>query len=117
MTKLFGYMFLLLGIILLVLGINQLGIYLKHPDQFPIYHYLVNLPESERSMQLEAGAVILPTGLFKISGMMSILLAGFLLVAVVRLLVSSGVSMISSNTRDLARQLIAEVKKIEKIDV
>lgn len=117
MTKLFGYLFLLLGIALLVLGINQLGIYIQHPDKFPVYHALITMPEQDRTLQLQQGAMVLPIGFFKVSGMLSIILAGFLLVSVVRLLVSTGVGMISSNTRDLARQLITEIRKIEKSEV
>ncbi len=112
MTKLIGYLFLILGIAILVGGINQLGIYVKTPDAFPIYNYLVNLPEAERTIQTQAGNMLLPIGIFKISGLLSIVLVGFLLVSVVKLLVGTGVKMISSNTRDLARQLVAEVKKM-----
>lgn len=104
----------MLGIALLVAGLNQLGLYVRNPDTFPIYHMLTSLPEQERVIQLQQGSMVLPVGFFKVSGMLSIILAGFLLVAVVRLLVSAGVGMISSNTRDLARQLITEIRKIEK---
>lgn len=117
MTKLMGYIFLGLGIALLVAAINQLGVYVKTPDQFPIYNYLVNLPVEERTMQTQAGDMLLPIGIFKISGLFSIVLAGFLVLSVVRLLVSTGSNLISSNTRDLAKQLVAEVRKMNGEDI
>ena len=116
MTKLIGYVFLILGIGLLLMGINQLGLYVQKPETFPIYQALISLSESDRTMQLQQGSMVLPVGFFKISGMLSILLTAFLLVSVVRLLVSTGVGMMKSNTQDLARQLIAEIRKQGKSD-
>jgi len=113
MSKLLGYCFLILGIGLLVLGINQLGIYLKTPDTFPIYRMLIQLPEVDRTINLQQGSMVIPVGFFKISGLLSIILAGFLFVSVVKLLVSTGVGMIKPNTRDLARDLMAEIRKLE----
>ena len=112
MTKIFGYLFIGAGILLLVMGISQLLGYIKTPDQFPIYHYLANLPLEERTIQTKAGEMLLPVGIFKISGLLSIVLVGFLLIAMVRMLLSAGVQMVSSNTRDMAKQLIKEIQKI-----
>ena len=114
MTKLIGYLLIASGALLLLIGINQLGIYLKDPAQFPIYHYLTELPVADRTMVIQGGNMILPIGIFKVSGLLSILLAGFLLVSVVRLLVSTGVRMITANVRDLAKQLISEIQQIKK---
>ncbi|MCG8537282.1 MAG: hypothetical protein MI808_19500 [Pseudomonadales bacterium] len=114
MTKLLGYVFLGLGVLLLIGGINQLGIYIKQPETFPIYDYLVNLPEAERTIQTKAGNMLLPAGVFKISGLFSIILAGFLLLSLVRLLMSTGAQMMSSNTRDVAKQLVAEMRKMNR---
>ncbi len=116
MTKLMGYLFLLLGVALLVVGVNQLGIYIKSPDQFPIYQMLINLPEEDRSITLQQGAMVLPLGFFKMSGMLSIILSGFLFISVVKLLITTGLGMIKADTRDLARQLIAEIRKAEHRD-
>lgn len=116
MTKLIGYGFLVLGVALLLLGIQQFGVYLRNPDQFPIYAMLTSLPEADRTMRLSQGSMVLPVGFFRISGMLSILLSAFLLVAVVKLLISSGVQMIRANTRDLAGQLIAEIRRLDSGD-
>ncbi|RLU01926.1 MAG: hypothetical protein D9N14_00510 [Ketobacter sp.] len=116
-TRLLGYVFLLAGIALLVVGVNQLGLYVQAPDQFPIYQKLVALPAADRTIDLQQGAMVLPVGFFKVSGMLSILLTGFLLVSVVKLLVSTGLGMIKSDTRDLARQLISEIRKLEHRDL
>ena len=113
MSKLLGYGFLILGVGLLVLGVNQLGIYIKNPDIFPIYHMLINLPEADRTISLQQGSMVLPVGFFKVSGLLSNILAGFLFVSVVKLMISTGVGMIKPNTRDLARDLVAEVRRLE----
>ncbi len=112
MTKLFGYLLIALGALLLLVGIQQLGIYIKDPAQFPIYHYLTEMPVADRTLVIQGSDMILPVGIFKISGLLSIILAGFLLVSVVRLLISTGVRMITANVRDLAKQLIAEIRQI-----
>ena len=117
MTKLMGYLFMLLGIALLVMGLNQLGIYVKSPDQFPIYRMLTNLPEADRTISLQQGSMVLPVGFFKISGMLSIILTGFLFVSVVKLLIGTGLGMIKADTRDLARQLISEIRKLDNKDI
>ena len=117
MTKLMGYLFLLLGIALLVVGLNQLGVYVKSPDQFPIYRMLVSLPEADRTISLQQGAMVLPVGFFKISGMLSIILTGFLFISVIKLLITTGLGMIKADTRDLARQLISEIRKLEPKDI
>lgn len=117
MTKLMGYLFLLLGITLLVVGLNQLGIYVKSPDQFPIYRMLISLPEADRTISLQQGTMVLPVGFFKISGMLSIILTGFLFISVIKLLITTGLGMIKSDTRDLARQLISEIRKLEHKDI
>ncbi|RLU00003.1 MAG: hypothetical protein D9N11_13385 [Ketobacter sp.] len=117
MTKLMGYLFLLLGIALLVVGLNQLGVYVKSPDQFPIYRMLVSLPEADRTISLQQGAMVLPVGFFKISGMLSIILSGFLFISVIKLLITTGLGMIKADTRDLARQLISEIRKLEHKDI
>ncbi|MBA56638.1 MAG: hypothetical protein CMK89_19470 [Pseudomonadales bacterium] len=117
MTKLMGYLFLLLGIALLVVGLNQLGVYVKSPDQFPIYRMLVSLPEADRTISLQQGAMVLPVGFFKISGMLSIILTGFLFISVIKLLITTGLGMIKADTRDLARQLISEIRKLEHKDI
>ena len=117
MTKLLGYAFLGIGIMMLVTGGSHLLGYIKAPEQFPIYHYLTNLPLEERTIQTKAGDMLLPIGIFKISGLLSIVLAGFLLVAMVRMLISAGVQMIRSDTRDMAKQLIKEIRKLSNQDL
>ncbi|MGB3623745.1 hypothetical protein FT643_15955 [Ketobacter sp. MCCC 1A13808] len=112
MTKLIGYALIAMGAAVLLFGINQLGVYLNDPAQFPIYHYLTNMPVAERTMVIQGSNMILPVGIFKISGLLSIILAGFLLLSLVRLLVSTGVRMITANIRDLAKQLVVEIQKI-----
>lgn len=114
MTKLIGYVLIALGVILLIFGINQLGVYLNDPARFPIYQYLTQLPAEERTMIIQGGSMVLPVGIFKISGLLSILLAGFLALSLVRLLISTGVRMITANVRDLAHELVREVQKINQ---
>lgn len=114
MNNLIGYAFLALGIVALVMGLKQLSIYIQNPDLFPIYHYITHLPVEDRTVQLQGGSMVMPAGFLKISGMGSIIVAGFLLVSVVRLLMSTGTQLLKSDVKKLAQQLVKEIQEIKK---
>lgn len=99
---------------LLVTGFVWFTHFAKQPEIFPIYHMLSEMPESERVLTSETGEVVLPIGIFKLSGLFFVVLLLFVALGIIKMFFAAGITLLAPKSEDLLDKLLKRLKATAK---
>ena len=113
MRQVLGMAFIVASIWLLVYGFVWFSNFLIQPELFPLYQLLVDLPEAERTINGPAGDLVMPIGLFKISGLILAIFLLFVVISVIKMFFNAGVTLLAPKVEDSLDKLVKKLKKTE----
>lgn len=113
MRQVLGMAFIAASMWLLVYGFVWFSNFVVQPESFPLYQQLAELPEAERTITSDAGDMVMPVGLFKVSGFMFVIFLLFIVVGVIKMFFGAGVTLLAPKVEDALDKLIKKLKSEE----
>ena len=116
MRQALGMILIVASAWLLVLGFVWFSTFINDPGIFPLYQSLAEMPEEDRTLMTEQGDMILPVGIFKISGLFFVVLLLFLALGIIKMFFMAGITLLAPKAEDVMDKLLKRLKQSRPSD-
>lgn len=113
MRQIMGLILIAASIWLIVYGFVWFSNFLLQPELFPLYQMLVELPEAERTISGPAGDLVLPIGIFKISGLILAIFLLFVGLSLIKMFFNAGITLLAPKVEDSLDKLVKKLKSTD----